>query len=111
MCVSLCVCSLVYLQGFVVSILLITHGTREWFLSSMSVDVSCKINNDINYICACVLSYISKDLLLLSCCNNKKRENLEYYFITCIFPNVKLKSGFRISCSVKRKLKNLLPLP
>ena len=38
-----------------------------------------------------------------SCRNNKKRENLEYYFITCIFPNVKLKPGFRISCSVRRK--------
>ena len=34
----------------------------------------------------------------------KKRENLEYYFITCIFPNVMLKSGFRKSCSVRRKL-------
>ena len=41
---------------------------------------------------------------LLSCRNNKKRENLEYYFITCIFPNIKLKSGFRISCNVRRKL-------
>ena len=41
---------------------------------------------------------------LKSCRNNKKRENLEYYFITCIFPNFKLKSGFRISCSVRRKL-------
>ena len=39
-----------------------------------------------------------------SCRSNKKRENLEYYFITCIFPNIKLKSGFRISCSVRRKL-------
>ena len=29
---------------------------------------------------------------------------LLYYFITCIFPNIKLKSGFRISCSVRRKL-------
>ena len=36
--------------------------------------------------------------------NNKKRENLEYYFITCMFPKIKLKSGFRISCSVTRKL-------
>ena len=36
--------------------------------------------------------------------NNKKRENLEHFFITCIFPNIKLKSGFRISCSVRRKL-------
>ena len=39
-----------------------------------------------------------------SCRNNKKRENLEYYFMTCIFPKIKLKSGFRISCSVSRKL-------
>ena len=39
-----------------------------------------------------------------SCRNNKKRENLEYYFITCIFPNVRLKTGFRKSCSVRRKL-------
>ena len=39
-----------------------------------------------------------------SCRNNKKRENLEYYLISCIFLNVKLKSGFRISCSVRRKL-------
>ena len=36
--------------------------------------------------------------------NNKKRKNLEYYFITCIFPNIKFKSGLRISCSVRRKL-------
>ena len=36
--------------------------------------------------------------------NNKKRKNLGYYFITCIFPNIKLKSGFRISCSVRKKL-------
>ena len=42
--------------------------------------------------------------LLKSCRNNKKRENLECYFITCIFPKIKLKSGFRISCSVRRKL-------
>ena len=42
--------------------------------------------------------------VLKSCRNNKKCENLEYYFITYIFPNVKLKSGFRISCSVRRKL-------
>ena len=35
---------------------------------------------------------------------DKKRENLEYYFITCICPKIKLKSGFRISCSVRRKL-------
>ena len=41
---------------------------------------------------------------LLSYRNNKKRENLEYFFITCIFPKIKLKSGFRISCSVIRKL-------
>ena len=39
-----------------------------------------------------------------SCRNNKKRENREYYFITCIFPTIKLKFGFRISCSVRRKL-------
>ena len=39
-----------YKQGFVASILLIAHGTREWFLSSMSVDMSCKINRDINNI-------------------------------------------------------------
>ena len=42
--------------------------------------------------------------ILKSCRNNKKRENLEYYFITCNFPKLKLKSGFRISCSVRRKL-------
>ena len=36
--------------------------------------------------------------------NNKKCENLEYYFITCMFPKINLKSGFRISCSVRRKL-------
>ena len=36
--------------------------------------------------------------------HDKKRENLEYYFITCIFPNIKLKSWFRISCIVRRKL-------
>ena len=41
---------------------------------------------------------------LKPCRNNKKRENLEYYFITCIFSNIKFKSGFRISCSVRRKL-------
>ena len=41
---------------------------------------------------------------LYSCLNNKKREYLEYYFITCIFQNIKLKLGFRISCSVRRKL-------
>ena len=39
-----------------------------------------------------------------SCRNNKKRENQEYHFITCMFRNIKLKSGFRISCSVRRKL-------
>ena len=39
---------------------------------------------------------------LKSCRNNKKRENREYYFITCIFPNIKLKSGFRISWIVRR---------
>ena len=39
-----------------------------------------------------------------SCRNNKKRENLEYYFISCIFPKVKLNSEFIISCSVRRKL-------
>ena len=52
-------CSLVYLQGFVVSILLIAHGTRKWFLSSMSVDMSCKINKDINYMYICVSSVCS----------------------------------------------------
>ena len=46
-----------------------------------------------------------KQLILLnSCRNNKKREILEYYFITCIFLDIKLKSGLRISCSVSRKL-------
>ena len=35
---------------------------------------------------------ISSSSTLLSCRNNKKRQNLEYYFISCIFPNVKLKS-------------------
>ena len=41
--------------------------------------------------------------LLVTSAAALKRENLEYYFITCIFPNIKLKSGFRISCSVRRK--------
>ena len=40
----------------------------------------------------------------MPCRNNKKRENLEYYFISFIFPNFKLKSAIRISCSVRRKL-------
>ena len=39
-----------------------------------------------------------------SCRNNKKRENLEFYFITRIFQIIKFKSGFRISYSVRRKL-------
>ena len=54
--------SLVYKQGFVVSILLIAHATREWFLSSMSADMSCKINKYINYmyicVCVCVCVYV-----------------------------------------------------
>ena len=36
--------------------------------------------------------------------SNKNCKNLEYYFITCFFSNVKPKSGFRISCSVRRKM-------
>ena len=46
----------------------------------------------------------NSNLDLKSCRNNKKRENPEYYFITCIFLNINFKSGFRISCSVRRKL-------
>ena len=44
---------------------------------------------------------------LTSCRNNEKHENLEYYFITCIFPKIKLKSGFRYpAVSEKNCLKN-----
>ena len=50
------------------------------------------------------LSVMASCLELLSCRNNKKRENLEYYFVTCICPKIKLKSGFRMSCSVRQKL-------
>ena len=47
---------------------------------------------------------LARNLGLYSWRNNKKRENLQYYLITCIFSKIKLKSGFRISCSVRRKL-------
>ena len=47
-----------------------------------------------------------------SCRNNKKCENLEYYFIASIFSNIKLQSVFRLSCTVtnENRLNNLLPL-
>ena len=49
-------------------------------------------------------NYVIKAVKVKSCRNYKKRENREYCFISCIFPNIKLKSGLRISCSVRRKL-------